>query len=253
MTNSPQNLLNVRAIYQRYTGLPAVSLGIQHFTPQGGGYHEGNDLLAAAGRLNTDYSKRETHLDQPGTNDASAIDIGYFDVTLPNGRRVTLRDHSAWIIAHWDDAWFIREIIYSPDGHVVKRKDRLGIRTSGDDSHLTHDHVSYFRDYTTNPAIPAFHQRFWDEMSAPLGGAGGNDMGFVVELQQQGGSTWWWADGLRYKPIITWPQKLKYSELSGRPDTVVTDTTTFALIAGRLDTAVDPDEVQAAKALKAPA
>lgn len=249
MTNSPQNLLAVRAIYQRYTGLPAVSLGIQHFTPQGGGYHEGNDLLAQAGRLNSDYSKRETHLDQPGTNDASAIDIGYFDVTLPSGRRVTLRDRSAWMLNHWDECWWVRELIYSPDGKVVKRKDRLGIRTTGDDSHLSHDHESYFRDYTLRPEIPAFHQRFWDEMS---GETRGNDMAFVIELQQAGGSTWWWTDGLRYKPIITWPQKLKYSELSGRPDTVVTDLTTFSLLAGRLDSAVDPDQVEAAKALKAP-
>lgn len=246
MTISPDTLLTVRRIYQKYTNLPAVALGIQHYSPQGGGYHEGNDLLAQAGRLTSDYSKRETHLDQPGSNNASAIDIGYFDVKLSNGRRVTLRDHSAWILDHWNEAWFIRELIYSPDGKTVKRKDRLGIRTTGDNSHLTHDHISYFRDYTLNPAIPAFHQRFWDDMGR-TNQKGTTDVGFVIELNVGTDRGWYWSDGLRYKPITTWPQKLKYTEISGKPDVVVTDITMFSLLAGRLDSEVDLDEVEAAK------
>ena len=42
----------------------------------------------------------------------------------------------------------LREIIYSPDGKVVRRWDRLGKRSSGDDSHLWHTHFSFFRDST---------------------------------------------------------------------------------------------------------
>lgn len=167
MTNTPENLRKVRQIYQRYTNLPSVSLGIQHFSPQGGGYHEGDDLLSQGGRLTTDYSKRESALDRNNrvdVNDACAIDIGWFDVRLPNGRRVTLRDRSRWVLEHWDEAPFLRELIYSTDGKTVKRKDRLGKRTSGDLSHTTHDHESYFRSMVRDPRIPAFHQRFWDDM-----------------------------------------------------------------------------------------
>lgn len=165
MTYSPQTWLEVRYLFQNKTGLPAVSLGIQHYQPDGGGYHEGNDLLAAAGRQDSDYSKRESVRDRPGTNGASAIDIGWFDVVLRNGRRVTLFDLTRWMLAHiWDaDALWIREIIYSLDGKTVKRFDRLGIRSSGDLSHLTHDHISGFRD-DENVNKVNFFARFWAEM-----------------------------------------------------------------------------------------
>lgn len=165
MTYSPQSYLDIRALFRAKTGLPPESLGIQHYSPQGGGYHEGNDLLTAAGRLDSDYSKRESERDRPGTNGASAIDIGEFDVTLHNGRRVTLRTLNHWMEANWHalDAQWLREWIYSLDGITVKRLDRLGIRFSGDTSHRTHSHGSGFRDEENTPKVPLF-QRFWAEM-----------------------------------------------------------------------------------------
>jgi hypothetical protein len=183
MTNSPANMLAVRAEFRARTGLPAVALGIQHYSPQGGGYHEGNDLLAAAGRLNSDYSKRETEADRPGSDDASGIDIGWFDVTLPNGRRVTLRDLSRWTLANWNaaDAQWIREMIYSLDGKIVKRADRLGKRSSGDGTHTSHNHYSKFRDDESDAPV-RFFRRFWTEM------AGG------VALPSQQGGTYTMAD-----------------------------------------------------------
>ena len=171
MTYSPQRLLDERAVWQAETGLPAVSLGIQHFSPQGGGYHEGNDLLAAAGRLNTDYSKRQSTRDQPGTDGASAIDIGWFDVNIQRydgtWRRVTLRDYTVWVIAQLNagapDVYFVRELIYSLDGVNVKRWDRLGQSTTGDSSHTSHNHRSDFRD--DEGADKSAHvKRFWHEM-----------------------------------------------------------------------------------------
>lgn len=179
MTYSPARLLDERAVWRQETGLPAVSLGIQHFAPDGGGYHEGNDLLAQAGRLNTDYSKRQSDRDRPGTDGASAIDIGYFDVwvTQVNGilRRVTLRDYNTWLItqmrANTPDVSFVRELIYSPDGQVVKREDRLHASTTGDSSHLTHSHRSDFRD--DEQADKSAHvKRFWREMRGQTGGSG---------------------------------------------------------------------------------
>jgi hypothetical protein len=157
-------------VFQRETGLKPVELGIQHYSPQGGGYHEGNDLLAAGGRANTDYSKRESIRDRPGTDGASAIDIGYFDVVIVDvatgvRKHVTLFDMNRWLERNWSapDAAWIREIIYSLDGKTVRRLDRLGLRSSGDNSHLSHTHVSGFRDEEETPKAPLF-ERFWREM-----------------------------------------------------------------------------------------
>lgn len=110
-----------------------------------GGYHEGNDDLARVGRLTSDYSKRESPRDRPGTNAASALDIGEFVHGPLTLRSLTLRLVAA-CEAGDPRTRDVREVIYSPDGVNVKRWDRLGIRTTGDDSHLWHSHLSFFRD-----------------------------------------------------------------------------------------------------------
>ena len=116
-----------------------------------GGYHCGEDDLRAAGRVGRDYSVIESARDRGGlTDDACAIDIGWFSRTFANGVHVDLRHWSNWLVAQCQagapDTLDIREIIYSPDGKVVRRYDRLGRRTGGDDSHLFHTHLSLFRD-----------------------------------------------------------------------------------------------------------
>lgn len=176
MSTIPDNLMAVRKLFEEKTGLTPIELGILHYSPQGGGYHEGNDLLAAGGRLNTDYSKRESPLDRPGDNNGSGIDIGWFSVEV-NGKTVDLRTLSRWVLAnvHAPDAQWMREMIYSLDGKTVKRYDRLGIRSTGDSSHLTHDHFSKFRMYKGN--VVRFFERFWLEME------GGSDM----DLNEVGG------------------------------------------------------------------
>jgi hypothetical protein len=145
MTTTPADLLAIRAYLLPRTGLDANGLGIQHFSPDGGGYHEGNDLLGQAGRRDSDYSKRESPRDRPGTNDASGIDIGDFN----HGGR-TLHGLTVFLLARCaagdPRCHEIREIIYSLDGVTVHRYDALGIRSTGDSSHLYHDHVSFFRD-----------------------------------------------------------------------------------------------------------
>lgn len=147
MTNAPADLLVVRSYLRRKTGLEPSALGIAGDAAHaaGGGYHMGNDDLLRAGRLNDDYSKRESSRDRPGTNGASAIDIGDFaasgetlrrlSVALVNGLRGSdsrLRD--------------VREVICTLDGRSVVRWDRLGLRSTGDNSHLFHTHASFFRD-----------------------------------------------------------------------------------------------------------
>lgn len=147
MTYAPADLLAVRQYVMGHTGLDASSVGIagDPAHASSGGYHEGNDDLANAGRLDSDYSKRESPRDRPGSNAASAEDIGDF-----NRDGKTLRQLSLFVVAkcqagdpRCND---IREIIYTPDGSAVRRFDRLGIRSTGDSSHLYHTHLSFFRD-----------------------------------------------------------------------------------------------------------
>jgi hypothetical protein len=147
MTNAPADLLAVRRYLLTTTGLSGDAVGIvgdpDHAAS--GGYHEGNDDLARVGRLNTDYSKKESARDRPGTNAASALDIGDF-----TRGGVSLRSVSLGLVAACQrgDARCrdVREVIYTPDGSTVRRFDRLGIRSTGDSSHLFHTHISFFRD-----------------------------------------------------------------------------------------------------------
>jgi hypothetical protein len=169
MTTSPENLLKVRRLFQEKTGLPAISLGIQHYNPEGGGYHEGDDLLSAGGRLTTDYSKRESPRDRVRSNEASAIDIGDFRVKLRDGIIITELDLHRWIERNWEskDALWMREYIYSRDKWKVLRLDRLRKRVSGNNSHRTHSHCSKFRDVKDDSPY-RFFKRFWDEMEGGM-------------------------------------------------------------------------------------
>lgn len=137
MTYAPATIKAAQVYLQGQTGLPWVSLGIVGDANHHGGYHQGLGNVAS-----TDYSRDESSRDERGlTGAASALDIGAFP---------RLRDLSLWIVAQCKagsaDTKDIREVIYSPDGKKVVRWDRLGIRSSGDSSHLSHTHISYHRD-----------------------------------------------------------------------------------------------------------
>jgi hypothetical protein len=147
MTYAPADLLAIQRYAHDRTGMPWDALGIIHGTPQGGGYHEGHDLLHAAGRApedpGSDYSYTESQRDRSGLTDAgSAFDLGG---DFGRFREITMG------IVHACERGDprtrdVREVIYTPDGQVVRRWDRLGRRSSGDSSHLSHTHISFFRD-----------------------------------------------------------------------------------------------------------
>lgn len=155
MTRAPQNLLAVRSLLLAHLNvdpdvvrgddLEPAEVGIVGDTSHRGGYHCGSDRVVA-----NDYSVVESPRDSSGlTLDAAALDVGYFKVRSGGGTH-TLYSFSIWCAqqcgANAPDTRDIREIIYSPDGRVVRRWDRLGRRTSGNNSHLWHTHFSFFRD-----------------------------------------------------------------------------------------------------------
>ncbi|GGL95609.1 MULTISPECIES: hypothetical protein [Micromonospora] len=157
MTRAPANLLAVRSLLLRHLNtdpdrvrdddLEPNEVGIVGDANHRGGYHCGSDRV-----VTNDYSVVESTRDRNGlTLDASALDVGMFRVTS-RGRTHDLRSFSVWCVSQCvagaADTRDIREIIYSPDGRVVRRWDRLGRRTTGDNSHLWHTHVSFFRDAT---------------------------------------------------------------------------------------------------------
>lgn len=162
MSYAPASIMNVRHLIQKYIPLKAVELGIvgdDSHANSGSSYHLGKDVLKASS-----YSVVESVRDRNGLSNAvSALDIGWFNITTPKGKK-NLRDLSKWLVAQCkvgtDDTDDIREIIYSADGVDVLRWDRLKKRTTGDNSHLNHTHVSWFRDSETNDKTALFERWF---------------------------------------------------------------------------------------------
>ncbi|MDH6460105.1 hypothetical protein M2302_000256 [Micromonospora sp. A200] len=154
MTGAPANLLAARRLLldhlnmsseSRSADLEPAEVGIVGDPAHRGGYHCGADRV-----VTNDYSVVESSRDRTGLTDyASALDVGDFSVSVA-GKRHTLASFSMWLVAQCKagsaDTRDIREVIYSPDGVVVRRWDRLGRRTTGDSSHRWHTHISYHRD-----------------------------------------------------------------------------------------------------------
>jgi hypothetical protein len=164
VTIAPDDLKAVQLYVHNVTGQDWNSLGIIHTQPQGGGYHEGQDLLAVANRApgpsyaNSDYSYADARAVSSngvgrdlanGTtlagvpNAGSAFDLGHgFNNPLGFNR---------WIVGkcqgHDPRTRDIREVIYTLDGRTVHRWDATGRQDDwGDSTHLSHTHFSFFRD-----------------------------------------------------------------------------------------------------------
>ncbi|MBY8872648.1 hypothetical protein K7640_12460 [Micromonospora sp. PLK6-60] len=157
MTTAPANLLAVRHLLLSYLDvdpdtprgqdLEPDEVGIVADAYHHGGYHCGADRVVA-----DDYSVVESARDRAGlTLHASAVDVGEFEVQV-KGRTHNLITFSNWCVAQCvadaPGTRDLREVIYSPDGRTVRRWDRLGRRSTGDSTHLTHTHFSFFRDST---------------------------------------------------------------------------------------------------------
>ena len=146
----------------------AVNLGIVGDTShaaKGTSYHLGADKLAP-GAYSATLPRDRAGL----SNAASAIDIGRIGGTLAG-----LRKLSAWLVAECQRGACpdIREVIWSPDGKVVRRWESLDNQVhsgpgQGDDSHLTHTHVSFYRDSEARDKIALFRGYFEGEGTMPL-------------------------------------------------------------------------------------
>lgn len=180
MSYAPSKLLALRDYLMPKTGLSPVSLGIvgDAAHQRRASYHNGQDAVDRYGRTAAnDYTirtprDREPHL----TNAASAIDIGRF--TTAKGGAVKLRHMSRWLVAraraNTAGTRDMREIIYSPDGVTVLRWDRergvSSLPRSGeaDSSHLTHTHISWYRDSQLRDKVGIFKVYFEPSILTPV-------------------------------------------------------------------------------------
>lgn len=164
VTTVPPELAKARRIFlDKIPNMDPLSMGIKgdgDHTKTGSSYHLGEDELRP-----DSYSIVESSRDRNGLdNDASAMDIGEFSIKGADGKTHTLRTFSVWLVGECErgaaDTRDIREVIYSPDGKVVKRWDQLKIRSTGPSSHLIHTHVSKFRDASGATFVALFTRYF---------------------------------------------------------------------------------------------
>jgi len=160
MTYAPPTLAKLAAYWTTHGGINLGIVGDVSHVAKGTSYHLGKDQLATGA-----YST-QTARDRAGlTNAASAIDLGRL-----NGTYAGLRQFSKWLV---DEARHnkpgtsdMREIIYSPDGAQVLRWDRergfASVPRGGeaDTSHLTHTHISWYRDAEQRDHTTAFRPFF---------------------------------------------------------------------------------------------
>lgn len=151
MTYAPASLRNLAAYYAAQGG---VNLGVVGDAQHTQGYHLGRDrIYGPDGEGDADYSIQSAR-DRAGLSDAaSALDLGKLDDSFGALRRFTV-----WlggqVLAETSDARDVRDVVGSPDGAIVKCwiAGAAGggtpvVRTNcADDGHLTHTHISYFRD-----------------------------------------------------------------------------------------------------------
>ena len=170
MSYAPKTLLDVRDFMQAITGLPDNALGIVADQAHDGGYHCGWDRRRIRNGQLDDYSWEDASRDLAHkTNAAAAFDLGKFEQLL-NGAAVSWIDFSVWLVGQCEanrnnssvaqDCADIRSIIYTRDERTVVRWDRLRIRSGGDSSHLTHTHISYFRDAENRDKLGPYRRFF---------------------------------------------------------------------------------------------
>lgn len=169
MTYAPDTLVAARNVMILHTDLSPLELGIVgdgSHTAKGTSYHLGASALAPGA-----YSATSSR-DRAGLSEAaSALDIGQFAEGSAN-----LRSLTAWLFDIWSDRHpltrDIREIIGTIDGRTVIRvdaEDEWGESPSpgeADSSHLTHTHISMYRDAERRYSLRDLLALYWEEHMA---------------------------------------------------------------------------------------
>jgi len=146
MTFAPPTIRTLAAYWVAQGGVNLGIVGDTAHLAKGTSYHLGkSNLLVGA------YSAR-TARDKAGlTEAASALDLGRL-----GGSLLALRQFSLWFAkrcqANAAGTRDVREVIFALDGtHVVGWSREAGVNSAfisnyGDSSHLTHTHISFYRD-----------------------------------------------------------------------------------------------------------
>lgn len=170
MSYAPKTITAAAAVWTKHGGLNS---GIVGNAAHKYGYHIGKDrIYSAAGQHGADYSVSHPR-DKAGlSNAASALDLGH-------ANKAILRKFSVWLVNQCikkaPGTADIREIIYSADGKTVHRyeasngKIYLGGNGTGqgDNSHLWHTHISWYRDSEFHEKASVF-AKYWAVVPAPV-------------------------------------------------------------------------------------
>ena len=163
MTYAPANLTQLMT-YLATKGV--VNLGIVGSATHTYGYHLGKDrIFSAGGQGLNDYSVKATRDKNGLSNAAMAVDLGRV-----GGSLVGLRNITAWLWkecqAEKPDTRMIREVLGSADGTTVRcwvARESGGpvlLSNCADASHLTHTHISFYRDAENVDVRPLFARYF---------------------------------------------------------------------------------------------
>jgi hypothetical protein len=185
MTYAPQSLKDLMALWTSNGGVNLGIVGDVAHQQKGTSYHLGRDDLVSGA-----YSARLPR-DVAGLTDAaSAVDLGKLGGSLAG-----LQKFSVWLAgqckAGAPGTRDIRELIYSPDGKVVRRWDDVSKATytggdgtgQGDNTHLYHTHISYYRDSEGRDKTVTFRPYFQEaEMPQMFRLAGGAEYPSSVKL-----------------------------------------------------------------------
>lgn len=234
MTRAPGALTKARAYLINSYGVAPEKVGIVGGPHHAGGYHCGADRTVA-----NDYSVVESSRDRKGLTDAAAaLDIGTFSKKV-GSRTLNLRSLSVWLVAQCKagtaDTRDIREVIYTDDGKTVKRWDRLGIRNTGDDSHLWHTHISYFRDSESRDKTALFKRYLEGDVSAKDVWHGY----FIDKIDKDSGS----SSRMRPESYLAWNHEYAKQQLAQGREILANQAALLAAVRGD-----DVDDIRAAVA-----
>jgi len=175
MTYAPATITSAAAYWVKKGGINSGIVGNMSHCK---GYHLGKDRIYGTcackpdgvckpGLRDLDYSVKLTR-DKAGlTNASAALDLGH-------ATKSVLRAYSRWLVSQCQKnapgTSDVREVIYSPDGLVVKRWDNhtKTLHTGGDgtgqgdNTHLWHTHISFFRDSESRAKTPWLFTPFFE-------------------------------------------------------------------------------------------